>query len=102
MGTMVLSDDAPVTKSSDFVSDLQGLQEIVISFVIFCTRSGIDCILFLRRTAGKREPSPAQINRINSYVTLNTLLNALLVLSYIGFLNIRSSVDFRLHDVHWA
>ena len=41
LGTTVLSDDAPLTKCSDFVSDLRSLQEILISFVIFCTRSGI-------------------------------------------------------------
>jgi hypothetical protein len=39
--TTVLSGDAPLTNSSGFVSDLRGFQEILISFVIFCTRSGI-------------------------------------------------------------
>ena len=56
LGITVLSDDAPLTKLSDFVSDLRGLQEILISFVIFCTRSGIGWILFPRRTSGEREP----------------------------------------------
>ena len=56
LGTTVLSDGAPLTKSSDFVSDLRGLQEILISFVIFCTRSGIGSILFLRITSGEHEP----------------------------------------------
>ena len=48
LGTTVFSDDAPLTKSYDFVSDLRGLREILISFVIFCTRSRIGWILFLR------------------------------------------------------
>ena len=56
LGTTVLSDDAPLTKCSDFVSDLRSLQEILISFVIFCTRSGIGLILFLCRKSGEREP----------------------------------------------
>ena len=56
LGTTVLSDGAPLTKCSDFVSDLRSLQEILISFVIFCTRSGIGWILFLRRKSGEREP----------------------------------------------
>jgi hypothetical protein len=68
LGTTVLSDDAPLTNYSDFVSDLRGLQEILISFVIFCTRSGIDCILFLRITSGERESLPAQINPLPNYI----------------------------------